>query len=183
MKYFLHQREDPRIFHNLESTTIVGDMVGVTPIIYATLEGWKADHKLTVIKIEGKIVDKYSFVLIDPRSTYSYVKPRIVDIFFLVKKHDKSWLVQLAIGTKRKVCEVVTECQLDLNGLSTIVHLNVFPLGLSDVLMGMDWLEDHRAKVDCFNKVVECIDGKGMPVEVRGILQPILVKHISTSKL
>lgn len=48
------------------------------------------------------------------------------------------------------------------------MHLNVFPIGSYDVLIGMDWLERHIAKtVDCFNKIVECVDGKGMLVEVR----------------
>ena len=40
------------------------------------------------------------------------------------------------------------------------MHLNVLPLGSYDVLIGMDWLEQHKSKVDCFNKVIECVDGK-----------------------
>lgn len=39
------------------------------------------------------------------------------------------------------------------------------------------------SKVDYYNKVVKCIDGKGMPVEVRGILQQISVKQILVLQL
>ena len=67
------------------------------------------------------------------------------------------------MGTKRKVCEVVLECLLELKIVSTTMHLNVLLLGSYNVLIDMDWLEQHRAKVDYFNKLVKCIDGKGMP--------------------
>lgn len=79
--------------------------------------------------VEGKIAKQYISIIIDPRSTHNYVTPIIVEICYLVKKkHDKSWVVQLVIRTKRKVCEVVTECPLVLNRLSKIMHLNVFPI-------------------------------------------------------
>ena len=45
----------------------------------------------------------------------------------------KSGLVQLAIGTKRKVSEVVEKCPLVMDGLVTCVDLNVLPLGSYDV--------------------------------------------------
>jgi hypothetical protein len=44
-------------------------------------------------------------------------------------KHKKSWLVQLAIGAKRKVVELVKSCPVDMNGLNTRVELNILPLG------------------------------------------------------
>ena len=57
-----------------------------------------------MVEVEGKISKKYVFVLIDPRSTHNYITPRIVDIFdFKTLNHNKSWLVQLATGTKRNV--------------------------------------------------------------------------------
>ena len=38
------------------------------------------------------------------------------------------------------------------------LDLNVLPLGSYDVLIGMDWLEAHRVKLDCYNKTFECMD-------------------------
>ena len=67
-------------------------------------------------------------------------------------RHSKSWLVQLSTGTKRNVSEVVENCPLVMNGLVTCVDLNVLPIGLYDVLIGMDWLEAHRVKLDYYNK-------------------------------
>ena len=93
-------------------------------------------------------------------------------------KHSKSWLVQLATGTKRKVNEVIEKCPLVMNGLVTYVDLNVLPLGLYDVLTGMDWLEAHRVKLDCYNKNFECMDEEGNPIVVKGILKVISVRQV-----
>ena len=60
-----------------------------------------------MVEVAGKIVEQYVYVMIDPRSTHSYITPRIAKIFSFKKlKHRKSWLVQLATGTERKVKEM-----------------------------------------------------------------------------
>ena len=90
--------------------------------------------------------------------------------------HDKSWLIQLLVGTKRKVCDMVVECPLKLNGIPITAHLNVLLLESYGVLIDMDWVEQHRSKLDYFHKVVKNIDWKGILVKARGTIQPILVK-------
>ena len=66
-----------------------------------------------------------------------------------------------------------------MNGLSTCIYLNVLALGSYDVSIGMDWLEAHKVKVDCYNKTFECMDGEGNPVIIRGIPKVISVRQIS----
>jgi hypothetical protein len=78
-------------------------------------------------------------ILIDPSSNLSYVAPQTVDKCKLQQvKHAKSWLVQLATRTKRKVTKVIPTCQFIMNGLSTEATLNILPLGYYDMLIGMD---------------------------------------------
>ena len=73
-----------------------------------------------MVEVEGKIAEQSISILIDPGSTHSYITPRVVDnCSFKKVKHRKSWLVQLATGTKRKVSEVVEKCPLVMNGLVT----------------------------------------------------------------
>ena len=60
--------------------------------------------------------------------------------------------------------------------LVTCVDLNVLSLGSYDVLIGMDWLEAHKVKLDCYNKTFECMNEEGNPVVVKGILKVILVR-------
>ena len=73
---------------------------------------------------------------------------------------------------------MVEKCLLVMNGLVTCVDLNVLPLGSYDVLIGMDWLEDHRVKLDYYNKTFECMDEEGNPVFVKGILKVISVRQV-----
>ena len=66
-----------------------------------------------------------------------------------------------------------------MDGLFTYANLNILPLGSYDILIGMDWLEAHKVKLDCYNKTFECIDEEGNPRVVRGIPNVISIRHIS----
>lgn len=122
---------------------------------FATLEDQQEYHQSTVLQVESKIAKKSISILISPGSTHSYVTPKIVEGCLLYKeKHMKYWLVQLATGKKRKVSEVVRNFPIELNGFFTAADFHVLPLVSYDALIGMDWLEKHRARVDCYNKVL-----------------------------
>ena len=66
-----------------------------------------------------------------------------------------------------------------MNGLVTYADQNVPPLGFYDILIGMDCLEAHMGKLDCYNKTFECMDEEGHPRVVRGIPKVVYVRHIS----
>ena len=152
--------------------------------IYAALEDHQAYHQLTVVEVEGKIAKQYISIFIDPRSTHNYISPKFVEICVFKKtKNNKWWLVQLATRTKRKVSELVEKCPLEMGGLSTCANLNILPLGSYDTLIGMDWLEAHRVKLDYYNKKFECIDDEGNQRVVTWIQKEIFVRHISTMLL
>ena len=86
----------------------VGQVARIVPRIYVALEDHQANHQSIVVEVEGKIAEQSVFVLIDPGSTHNYITHRIVEICaFKQLKHRKSWLVQIATGTKRNISEVV----------------------------------------------------------------------------
>ena len=78
---------------------------------------------------------------------------------------------------------MVEKFPLVMDGLVTYVVLNVLPLGSYDILIGIDWLEAHRVKLDCYNKNFECIDEEGNLRIVRCIPKVISVRKISTMQL
>jgi predicted aspartyl protease len=54
-----------------------------------------------MVEVEGKINKKYVSILIDLGASLIYVSPMIVEnCKFNQVKHNKSWLVELATGTK-----------------------------------------------------------------------------------
>ena len=107
----------------------MGQVARVIHRIYVALEDLQANHRSTMVVLVGKIVEQSVSLLIDPVSTHSYITPRVVEVCVFKKlKHRKSWLVQLASETKRKVSEMVKQCLLIMNGLVTSVDLNVLHL-------------------------------------------------------
>ena len=70
-----------------------------------------------------------------------------------------------------------------MNELVACVDLNVLPLGSYDVLIGMDWLEAHRIKLECYHNTFQCMDEEGNPIIVKGILKVILVRQVSAVQL
>jgi hypothetical protein len=109
------------------------------PQIYVALDNRQADHQDSLVEMEGMIANHLVSILIDPGSNLSYVSPQIVEKCKLQQvKHDKSWLVKLATGTKRKATKVIPACQFIMNGLPTRETVNMLPLGSYDPLIGMD---------------------------------------------
>ena len=70
-----------------------------------------------------------------------------------------------------------------MNDFQTTVKLNVFPLGSYDILIGMDWLEQHRVFLNYFDKTFTCVNNNEQPVIVKGIPRKTVVRKISALQL
>ena len=68
---------------------------------------------------------------------------------------------------------MVIKCPLVMDGLVTCADLNVLPLGSYDVLIGINWLEAHREKLDWYNKTFECLNDEGNLRVVKGFPEVI----------
>jgi hypothetical protein len=105
-----------------------------------------------------------------------------VDTFHLKKKSklEISWLIQLANRTKGRINEVVRGCPIDQTELNTIVDLNIILLGCCDILIGMDWLDNHKVVLDFHNKIFICLSEERKQNLVKWIARPISIRDIST---
>ena len=78
------------------------------PRIYATLDNKQADYQSHMIEVESKIDNQPISILIDFGANHIYMDPKLAERFKLKKcKHEKSWLVQLATRTKRRINELL----------------------------------------------------------------------------
>lgn len=106
----------------------VGDVAQSIPRIYAVVDNEKEEKQVFIIEMNGKLCDQVIYILIDPESNYSYVSLEFVDKCGLNKElHAESWLVSLAILTKKRVHHLVRACIIYLNGVPIVAHLNVLP--------------------------------------------------------
>jgi hypothetical protein len=105
---YLQKSDKVRAIHNVHQEKIVEDMGRRVLIIYVDLDNKQVEFQSHMIEFQG-MIDNYALtILIDLGASHSYVDPKVVQRFQLPRiKHGKSWLVQLAIGTKRKVVELV----------------------------------------------------------------------------
>jgi hypothetical protein len=157
-----HKNGKARTVHTVQQAEIVEDMSSRMSRIYAALDNKQAEFQSHMIEVEGMINNRPLVILIYSGASHSYVDPRVVESLHLTRnKHERSWLVQLDTRTKRKVTELVKSCSVDMKGMSTKAELNFLPLGSYDCLIGMDWLDQHHALLDCRNKRFTCLNEEG----------------------
>lgn len=94
-----------------------------------------------------------------------------------------SWDVKMASGAKIFVDSLVKECVVDLGPFTTTSDLCILPLGSYGVILGMDWLSTHMARVDCYHKVISCADNFGVESVISGVRKPISIHTISIMQL
>ena len=63
-----------------------------------------------------------------------------------------------------------------MDNFETVMKLNVLPLGSYDLLIGMDWLEQHRLILNCYDKTFMCLNSDGKPVSVKRIPRKTTVR-------
>jgi hypothetical protein len=159
------------VVHNLQETSTVGDMGRSLHRINVVIDGRQDDHQSSVVEIEGKIHD--------PGAMLSYITLDVLESNKLKKqKHAKSWLVQLTTSTKRKVVNFISNLEFSLYGQKIRTNLNILPLGSYDMIIGMDWLEQHKEVLDCYTKILSYKDNFGTVRTAQGIPKPVSVRQV-----
>ena len=70
-----------------------------------------------------------------------------------------------------------------MNQLETSVKLNVLPLVSYGVLIGMDWLEQHRVVLNCYDKTFTRVNNEGETIIVTGIPRKTIIRQIHALQL
>lgn len=63
--------------------------------------------------------------------------------------------------------------------ITTTIKLNLLPLGSYDILIGIYWITTHMMKLNCYDKVLECLNNEGDPITLQGMKSPITCIMIS----
>ncbi|GKD10114.1 hypothetical protein Tco_1189799 [Tanacetum coccineum] len=78
---------------------------------------------------------------------------------------------------------IVRGCRLEQEGHKFIIDLIPFGHGSFDVFVGMDWLSKLRAKIVCFEKIVQIPLANGENLEVHGERPKGNLKQLKTMKV
>ena len=83
-----HIKDKMRVVHNVQQAKIVEDMGKRVPRIYAALDNKQVEYQSHMIEVEGMINNHAFTILIDSKSSHSYIDPKVVEILcFPRRKH------------------------------------------------------------------------------------------------
>ncbi|GJZ49900.1 putative reverse transcriptase domain-containing protein [Tanacetum coccineum] len=124
------------------------------------------DHFVTVLFDSGA---DFSFISTEFAPLLN-VKPSIVN---------PGYVIEVADGKKVEVDRVIRDCKLELG--SSLFSINLIPLGHGsfDVIVGMDWLSQHKAVIVCHEKVVEIPVEDGRILRVHGERADVFPEDLS----
>ncbi|GJZ34075.1 putative reverse transcriptase domain-containing protein [Tanacetum coccineum] len=77
-------------------------------------------------------------------------------------KHCDGYEIEIASGKLVEIDKVIKGCKLEIKGYVFDIDLIPFGHGSFDVIIGMDWLSNHKAEIICHEKVVRIplLEGK-----------------------
>ncbi|GJW36255.1 putative reverse transcriptase domain-containing protein [Tanacetum coccineum] len=122
-------------------------------------------------------------VLFDSRADFSFISTKFAP-FLNVKPSimNPGYVIELVDGKKVEVDRIIRDCKLELE--SSLFRINLIPLGHGsfDVIVGMDWLSQHKAVIVCHEKVVEIPVVDGRTLRVHGERTVGIVKALKSVK-
>nr|GEV92393.1 reverse transcriptase domain-containing protein [Tanacetum cinerariifolium] len=112
-------------------------------------------------------VSAFAMTLFDSRADYSFVSTTFMPMLG-IKPSDLGFSYEIEITSEQitEIDKVIRGCKLEIEG--HVFDIDLIPFGSRsfDVIIGMDWLSDHRAEIICHEKVVRIplLDGKVLRV-------------------
>nr|GEW45037.1 retrotransposon protein, putative, Ty3-gypsy subclass [Tanacetum cinerariifolium] len=107
--------------------------------------------------------DHYATTLFDWDADYSFVSTTFIPLSDIEPSDlGFSYEIKIASGQLVEIDRVIRGCKLEIEGHVFDINLIPFGSGSSNVIIRMDWLSDHKAKIICREKVVRIplLDGK-----------------------
>ncbi|GKB20806.1 putative reverse transcriptase domain-containing protein [Tanacetum coccineum] len=100
--------------------------------------------------------DHFVIVLFDSGADFSFVSTKFGPLLNVKPSIvNPGYVIEVADGKKVDVNRIIRDCKLELGG--SLFSINLIPLGHGsfDVIIGMDWLSQHKAVILCHEKIVE----------------------------
>ncbi|GJZ81565.1 reverse transcriptase domain-containing protein [Tanacetum coccineum] len=111
----------------------------------------------------------YATTLFDSGADYSFVSTTFIPLLN-IEPNDIgfSYEIKIASGQLVEIDKVTKGCKLGIEGHMFDINLIPFGNGSFDVVIGMDWLSDHKAEIICHEKVVRITLLNGKVLKVLG---------------
>ncbi|VFQ61123.1 unnamed protein product, partial [Cuscuta campestris] len=127
------------------------------------------------------LFDSVMHALIDPGSTLSYICVGMPANSTIVRSDlEIPTIVSNPLGHSMRLHHVYDRCPLSVQGKQFPADLIELPHKEFDIILGMDWLTEHRAVVDCSCRIVRLRAEDGSDVSLSGEVFPKAPEFISS---
>nr|GEV31567.1 putative reverse transcriptase domain-containing protein [Tanacetum cinerariifolium] len=109
----------------------------------------------------------FATTLFDSRADYSFISTTFIPLLGIEPSElGFRYEIEITSGQLVEIDKVIKGCKLEIEGHVFNIDLIPFRHGSFDVIIGMDWLSNHKAKIICHEKVVRIplLDGKVLRV-------------------
>ncbi|GJS24237.1 putative reverse transcriptase domain-containing protein [Tanacetum coccineum] len=97
----------------------------------------------------------YATTLFDSGADYSFVSTTFIPLLGIEPSDLRfSYEIEIVSGQLVEIDKVVKGCKLEIEDHVFDINLIPFRSGSFDVIIGMDWLANHKAEIICHEKVV-----------------------------
>ncbi|GJT92183.1 putative reverse transcriptase domain-containing protein [Tanacetum coccineum] len=125
----------------------------------------------------------YATTLFNSIADYSFVSTTFIPLLSM-KPSDLGFSYEIEIASRQlvEIDKVIKGCKLEIEG--HMFDINLIPFGSEsfDVIIGMDWLSNHKAKIICHEKVVRIPLPNGKVLRVIGERPEEKMRHVMSAK-
>ncbi|GKA39936.1 putative reverse transcriptase domain-containing protein [Tanacetum coccineum] len=128
--------------------------------------------------------DHFATVLFDSGANYNFISTNFLPLINMKPSViSPGFEIEIASGLKVVTNMIVRGCRIELEGYTFIIDLIPFGHGSFDVIVRIDWLSKLRAKIVCFEKIVQIPLSNGENLEVYGERTEGNLKQLKTMKV
>ncbi|GKC24630.1 putative reverse transcriptase domain-containing protein [Tanacetum coccineum] len=115
----------------------------------------EARQDLNIVTGTFTLNNHYATTLFDSGADYSFVSTTFIPLLG-IEPNDLGFSYEIEIASRQlvEIDKVIKGCKLEIEGHEFDINLIPFGSGSFDVIIGMDWLSNHKAEIICHEKVV-----------------------------
>nr|GEW54361.1 reverse transcriptase domain-containing protein [Tanacetum cinerariifolium] len=140
---------------------------GNRPNQVAANNGEEARQDPNIVTGTFTLNDHFATTLFDSSTDYSLVSTTFIPLLGIEPSElGFRYETEIASGQLVEIDKVIKNCKIEIEGHVFNINLIPFGHGSFDVIIGMDWLSNYKAKIICHEKVVmiPLLDGKVLKV-------------------
>ncbi|GKC33749.1 putative reverse transcriptase domain-containing protein [Tanacetum coccineum] len=130
-----------------------------------------------------RLNNHYAITLFDSGADYSFVSTTFIPLLGLEPNAlGFSYKIEIASGQLVEIDKVIKVCKLEIEGHVFDINFIPFASRSFDVIIGMDWLSNHKAKIICHEKVVRIPLPNSKVLRVIGERPEEKIRHVMSAK-